>query len=124
MAVKWIEAVTGSLEQKKQYKQDKARIEALPEPYATAATAMHRYLMYYGGVTDGDTLMTMFGDLADLWERAAIDGTPLRAIVGEDPVEFAETFAQAYSGKQWIDKERERLRQAINTAAGDSGNGS
>ncbi|MDJ0457744.1 DUF1048 domain-containing protein [Pseudarthrobacter phenanthrenivorans] len=124
MAAKWIEAVTGSLEQKKQYKQDKARIEALPEPYATAATAMHRYLMYYGGVTDGDTLMTMFGDLADLWERAAIDGTPVRAIVGEDPVEFAETFAQAYSGKQWIDKERERLRQAINTADGVSGNGS
>ncbi|KIC65724.1 DUF1048 domain-containing protein [Pseudarthrobacter phenanthrenivorans] len=124
MAAKWIEAVTGSLEQKKQYKQDKARIEALPEPYATAATAMHRYLMYYGGVTDGDTLMTMFGDLADLWERAAIDGTPVRAIVGDDPVEFAETFAQAYSGKQWIDKERERLRQAINTADGVSGNGS
>ncbi|MGN8132800.1 DUF1048 domain-containing protein [Paenarthrobacter sp. 22069] len=124
MAAKWIEAVTGSLEQKKQYKQDKARIEALPEPYATAATAMHRYLMYYGGVTDGDTLMTMFGDLADLWERAAIDATPVRAIVGEDPVDFAETFAQAYAGKQWIDKERERLRQAINAAAGDSGNGS
>ena len=123
MAAKWIESLTGSLEQKKQYKQDKARLEGLPEPYVTAATAMHRYLMYYGGVTDGDTLMTMFGDLADLWERAAIDGTPVRAIVGEDPVEFAETFAQAYSGRQWIDKERERLRQAINTAAGDSGNG-
>lgn len=123
MAAKWIEAVTGSLEQKKQYKQDKARIEALPEPYAPAAAAMHRYLMYYGGVTDGDTLTAMFGDLADLWERAAIDGTPVRAIVGEDPVEFVETFAQAYSGRQWIDKERERLRQAINTAAGDSGNG-
>ena len=29
MAAKWIEALTGSLEQKKQYKQDKARIEAL-----------------------------------------------------------------------------------------------
>ena len=27
MAAKWIERVTGSLEQKKQYKQDKARIE-------------------------------------------------------------------------------------------------
>lgn len=124
MAAKWIETLTGSLEQKKQYKQDKARIEGLPEPYATAAAAMHRYLMYYGGVTDGDTLMTMLGDLADLWERAAIDGTPVRAIVGDDPVEFAETFAQAYSGKRWIDKERERLRQAINAAAGDSGNGS
>jgi len=116
MAAKWIEALTGSLEQKKQYKQDKARIDGLPEPYATAAKAMHRYFMYYGGVTDGDTLTTMFGDLADLWERAAADGTPVRDIVGADPVDFAETFAQAYGGTRWIDKERSRLVQAIDDA--------
>jgi DNA-binding ferritin-like protein (Dps family) len=118
MAAKWMAALTGSLEQKKQYKQDKARIDALPEPYATAAQAMHRYFMYYGGFTDGDTLVTMFGDLADLWERAAIDGTPVRQIVGEDPVEFTETFARSYSGKEWIDKERKRLTDAIDRAAG------
>ena len=35
MAAKWIETLTGSLEQKKQYKQYKARIDALPEPYRT-----------------------------------------------------------------------------------------
>jgi len=116
MVSKWIETLTGSLEQKKQYKQDKSRIDALPEPYGTAAKAMHRYLTYYGGVTDGDTLITMFGDLADLFERAAADGTPLREIVGDDPVEFAETFAQAYSGRQWIDKERARLTKAIKDA--------
>ena len=116
MVARWIETLTGSLEQKKQYKQDKARIDALPEPYATAAKAMHRYLMYYGGVTDGDTLITMFGDLADLWDRAAADGTPVREIVGSDPVDFAETFAQAYGGKQWIDKERARLTKAIEDA--------
>ena len=116
MAAKWIETITGSLEQKKQYRQDKARMDALPEPYGTSAKAMHRYLMYFGGVTDGDTLITMFGDLADLWERAAVDGTPVRAIVGDDPVEFAETFAQAYSGKQWIDKERARLIKAVDEA--------
>jgi DNA-binding ferritin-like protein (Dps family) len=116
MAAKWIEALTGSLEQKKQYKQDKARIDGLPEPYATAAKAMHRYFMYYGGITDGDTLTMMFGDLADLWERAAADGTPVRDIVGADPVDFAETFAQAYGGTHWIDKERSRLVQAIDDA--------
>ena len=68
--------------------------------------------MYPGGVT----LITMFGDLADLWERAAADGTPLREIVGADPVEFTETFAQAYTGRQWIDKERARLTKAIEDA--------
>ena len=116
MTAKWIELVTGSLEQKKQYKQYKARIDALPEPYGTASKAVQRYLMVYGGVTDGETAVRMFGDLADLWERAAADGTPVRAIVGDDPVEFAETFAQAYTGKQWIDKERARLIEAIDQA--------
>lgn len=116
MAAKWIEALTGSLEQKKQYKQIKARIDGLPEPYGSAAQALHRYFMYYGGVTDGDTLVTMFGDLADLFERAATDRMPLREIVGDDPVEFAETFAQAYGGTRWIDKERARLTKAIDDA--------
>jgi len=120
MAAKWIEVLTGPLEQKKQYRQDKARIEALPAPYGPAAKAMHRYFMYYAGVTDGDTLITMFTDLADLWERAAADGTPVRDIVGDDPVEFAETFAQAYSGKHWIDKERARLVTAIEDAVRES----
>jgi DNA-binding ferritin-like protein (Dps family) len=117
MAAKWIEALTGSLEQKKQYRQDKARIDALPEPYGTAAKALHRYFMYYGGiVVDGDTITTMFTDFADLWERAVADGTPVREIVGDDPVEFAETFARAYSGTHWVDKERARLRKAIEDA--------
>lgn len=112
----WIEALTGSLEQKKQYKQYKARVDALPEPYGSAAKALQRYLMYCGGVIDGKTVITMMGDFVELWERAAADGTPVRAIVGEDPVDFAETFAQAYSGKHWIDKERARLTKAIEDA--------
>jgi DNA-binding ferritin-like protein (Dps family) len=99
MAAKWIEALTGSLEQKKQYRQDTARIEGLPEPYRAAAKAVHRYFTYYGGITDGDTLILMLGDLADLWERAA-----------------ADDVAQAYNGQQWIDKERARLRKAIDDA--------
>ena len=116
MAAKWIEFLTGSLEQKKQYRQYKARINALPEPYGSVAKATERYLMYAGGIVDGDTMMTMFGDFADLWERAATDGTPVREIVGDNPAEFAETFAAAYGGKQWIDKERARLDKAVDEA--------
>jgi DNA-binding ferritin-like protein (Dps family) len=117
MAAKWIELVTGSLEQKKQYRQYRARLEALPEPYAEAAKALYRYFMYNGGaVMDGDVALTMMGDFVDLWERAAADGTPVRAIVGEDPVEFADAFVLAYTGKRWIDKERARLTRAIDDA--------
>lgn len=113
MNFKWIEVVTGPLEQKKQYRQAKARLDALPEPYHGTASAVNRYIMYYSGITDGDTLVQMFLDLVDLWERASIDGTPMRDLVGEDPVAFAENFANAYGGRQWIDKERARLVQAF-----------
>jgi len=116
MAAKWIELFTGSLEQKKQYKQAVARMDALPEPYRATAKAYQRYFMYYGGVVDGTSLITMWGDFADLWDRAVADGTSVRAIVGDDPVEFGESFVQAYSGRQWIDKERARLTTSVTAA--------
>ena len=116
MAPKWIELVTGSLEQKKQYRQIKNRLDSLPEPYNGVAKALNRYLMYNGGIVDGDTILTMMTDFVELWERAAADGTPVRDIVGDDPVEFAEAFAAAYVGTRWIDKERARLTEAVDAA--------
>ena len=119
MATGWIEQVTGSLEQKKRYRQYKARTKQLPANYRTAIEALDRYLMYFGSITRGDTLVSMLEDLADLFEQSAADGTPIREIVGEDPVEFAEMFLQNYSEGQWINKERERLTKAIDRAAGE-----
>lgn len=116
MAAQWIELVTGSLEQKKQYRQLKSRLDSLPSPYGGAAKALFRYFMLNGGTPEDGAALTMMSDFVDLWERAAVDGTPVRAIVGEDPVEFADSFVQAYVGKRWIDKERERLNKAIDDA--------
>lgn len=117
MAKNWIELVTGSLEQKKQYKQYKARTKALPADYRTAIEALDRYLMYFGSITKGETLVSMMEDLADLFEQSAANGTTVRDIVGEDAVEFAETFLANYSEGQWINKERKRLTDAINGVA-------
>jgi DNA-binding ferritin-like protein (Dps family) len=118
MATGWIEQVTGSLEQKKRYRQYKARTKQLPANYRSAVEALERYLMYFGSITRGETLVSMLEDLADLFEQSAANGTPIRQIVGQDPVEFAETFLQNYSEGQWINKERERLTSAIDRAAG------
>ena len=118
MATGWIEQVTGSLEQKKRYRQYKARTKQLPANYRSAVDALERYLMYFGSITRGETLVSMLEDLADLFEESAANGTPIREIVGQDPVEFAETFLQNYSEGQWINMERERLTSAIDRAAG------
>ncbi len=61
----------------------------------------------------------MLEDLADLFEQGAASGTPIREIVGEDPVEFAEAFLRNYPQGQWIVRERDRLTSAIDRAAGE-----
>ena len=70
----WIETLTGSLEQKKQYKQYKARLDALPEPYGSAAKAVQRYFMYSEEVdwclrlrSAGYTLVRAAG--AQIWHK-------------------------------------------------------
>jgi DNA-binding ferritin-like protein (Dps family) len=103
---------------KRRWRQYKARTRQLPENYRTAVDALERYLMYFGPA-DGGSAAAMFEDLADLFEQAAADGTPVRAIVGEDPVEFAEAFLRNYPGGHWINRERERLTNAIDRVAGN-----
>ena len=107
------ETVVGELELKKRWRQLKARKQQLPENHRKALDAVERYLMYSAGIADGTILTAMAEDLLDLFEQGAADGTPVSAIVGEDPVEFAEEFARNYSEGAWIKKERARLTDAI-----------
>lgn len=105
--------------EKRQWRQYKARKGQLPAEYHAALDALERYLMYAGAITRGDVMMSMLEDLADLFEQSAAEATPIRAIVGDDPVEFAEAFLRNYSQGQWITRERERLTSAIDRAAED-----
>lgn len=115
-----IEKVVGNFEDKRRWRRHKARVKELPETYRTAEQALERYLNYFGAISRGDLFMTMLEDLADLFEQAAADDTPIRAIVGDDPVDFAETFLANYAEGQWINKERRRLTEAIDRAAGEA----
>ena len=52
--------------------------------------------MHFGPVGRRTACSRCCEDLADLFEQSAADGTPIREIVGEDPVEFAEAFLPNY----------------------------
>ncbi|WP_404322153.1 DUF1048 domain-containing protein [Arthrobacter luteolus] len=118
-----IEKIVGDFGDKRRWRQYKTRVKGLPGPYRASAEALERYLVYFGALSDGSTMMTMLEDLADLFEGASVDGTSIRSVVGDDPVEFAETFLRNYSDGQWISKERQRLIQAIDAAEEDDGGG-
>jgi DNA-binding ferritin-like protein (Dps family) len=113
MLSKFISKVVG---EKGQWREYKARVRQLPPSYRTAVDALERYLNYFGTGGDGTA---MYADLVDLFEQSAANGTPIRQIVGEDPVEFIETFVRNYPKGQWIIRERERLTKAIERAAGE-----
>jgi DNA-binding ferritin-like protein (Dps family) len=110
---------------KKRWRAYKARVRQLPENYRTAVDAIERYLMHFVPA-DGDSAASEFEDLADLFEQAAADGTPIRELVGDDPVEFVEAFAQNYTKGGYVpDKARDRLTKAIDSAAaGETSDGS
>ena len=57
--------------------------------------------------------------IVDLFEQSAANGTPIREVVGEDPVEFAAASLRNYPEGQWISRERERLISAIDRVAGE-----
>ena len=110
--------ITRLIGDKRRWRQYKARTRQLPASYHTAIDALERYLMCFGP-GDGGTAASMFEDLADLFEQSAASGTPIRAIVGEDPVEFAETFLRNYPEGSWIVRERNRLTSAVERAAAE-----
>lgn len=105
----FIEKLVGDLNDKRRWRQYKTRAKQLPASYSTAVEAFERYLMYFGAGGG----VAMFEDLAELFEQSAADGIPIREVVGGDPVEFIETFAQNYREDSWINRERDRLTRAI-----------
>jgi len=113
MFSKFISKMVG---EKGQWRAYKARAKRLPASYRIAIDALERYLRYFGTGGGGTAI---YEDLIDLFEQSAADGTPIREVVGEDPVEFVEAFVRNYPKGQWIIRERERLTNAIERAAGE-----
>ena len=116
----WLEGVVGRVVgEKKRWRSYKARVSTLPGPYRDAVNALERYLLVTGGISDGGNAASLLENLADLFEQAASDGTPIREIVGDDPLDFIEAFLRNYAEGDWRAKERQRLIKAIDAAAGD-----
>ncbi len=107
---------------KRRWRQYKARVKQLPPDYRAAVDGIERYLMHFGP-TDGESATSLFEEVADLFERAAADGAPIRRIVGNDPVEFVDALIRNHEKGGYVARERERLIGAIDRAAGKENGG-
>jgi DNA-binding ferritin-like protein (Dps family) len=100
---------------KRRWRSYKARTRRLPENYRVAVEGIERYLMHFG-MTDADNAAALFEDVADLFEQAAADQTPIRQIVGDDPVEFVESLIRNYDKGGYVAREQARLVSSIDRA--------
>ncbi len=101
---------------KREWRAYKRRVKALPAPYRAAVDAVETYLMYFGPET-WESSSSLLGDVAELFERAAADGTPIRDIVGSDPVEFADALIRNYDKGGYVARQQRRLIDGIDRAA-------
>ena len=107
------EITTKLIGDKRRWNAYKARTRQLPAAYRTTIKALERYLLRFGPA-DADTAATMFEDLATRFEQAAAGKTPVREIVGDDPVEFAKTLIKDDPRGGAMDtQEREKLINAM-----------
>ena len=104
---------------KREWRAYKRRVKALPPPYRAAVDAVETYLMHFGP-EPWESSASLLGDVAELFERAAADGTPIRDIVGTDPVEFVDALIRNYDKGGYVARHQNRLRAAMDKAAGDA----
>lgn len=103
-------------DEKKRFKQYKARKEQLPASYREAIDAVERYAFRFGPATGG-AVVVMLEDLIEIVEQGMKEGASVREIFGDDPVRFADEFLKNYPANQWVAKEQQRLAHTIGRAA-------
>lgn len=84
MAKSFMETVIGSLDEKKEWRIQMKRVEALPEDYCYT----YKKIMNYG-YQFGFCCMTQ-SDLLELFEESAAAGRPVSDIVGNDVAAFCD----------------------------------
>jgi len=90
---------------KKEYKQQMARVKALPEDYQFVFNKIQKYMWNFAA-GDGYDMLKIQYELIDLFEAGAAEGKQVLEITGEDVAEFCDELlrnAKTYT-ENWHDK--------------------
>jgi DNA-binding ferritin-like protein (Dps family) len=105
--LKFIKKMIGD---KKEYKEQMARIEALPEEYRFVFKKIQGYMWSFAGGDGSDMLRTQY-ELIELFEASAADGRKVLEVTGEDVVGFCDELLR--DTKVWTDNYRQKLNHDI-----------
>jgi DNA-binding ferritin-like protein (Dps family) len=93
---------------KKEYRNQMARAEALPDDYRFVFDKIHEYMWSLAGGDGSDMLKTQ-QELIELFEISAADGKHVLDVTGEDVAGFCDEFLR--DTKKWTDNFQKKLNR-------------
>ncbi|MEN6489653.1 MAG: DUF1048 domain-containing protein [Smithella sp.] len=97
-------------ESKREYKQQMARVEALPKDYQYVFNKIQGHMWKFAAGSGYDMLKIHY-DLIELFEAGAADGTHVLEITGEDVAAFCDELLR--SARTYTEDWRETLNRDI-----------
>jgi DNA-binding ferritin-like protein (Dps family) len=114
-----LELIKKMIGDKKEYREQMARVEALPEDYRFVFEKIHGYMWSFAGGDGSDMLRTQH-DLIELFEAGAADGKHILDVTGEDVAGFCDEFMRDM--KKWTDDYRKKLNRGMMNKFGGGNN--
>ena len=101
--------------EKRKYKQQEQRVEALPEDYRYVYRQIQQYMWSNSGGSGMD-MLPIFADLLELFETGVAEGKSVWDFTGEDVAAFCDELLR--NAKTWTGKHREALNRDIRNKLG------
>ncbi|WP_175989512.1 DUF1048 domain-containing protein [Bacillus sp. Marseille-Q1617] len=109
--MKFIEKITGSMADKREWRAMETRAKTLPSKYLNAYKAIQKYMWTAGGLTDWKDMSRIFNGILDLFEEGAAEGKEVTDLTGEDVAAFCDELVK--DSETWNDKHRAKLNDTI-----------
>jgi DNA-binding ferritin-like protein (Dps family) len=103
-----LELIKKLMGEKREYKEQMARAETLPEEYRFVFKKIHDYMWNLAG-GDGSHMLKAQLELIELFEAGAAEGRHVLELTGEDVVGFCDEFLRDTT--KWTDSLRHKLNQ-------------
>ena len=98
------------IESKREYRQQMARVEALPKDYQYVFKKIQSHMWMFAAGSGYD-MMKIHYDLIELFEEGAANGKPVLEITGEDVAAFCDELMR--SARTYTENWREALNRDI-----------
>lgn len=100
------------LESKREWKDQMARVKAMPEEYQYVFEKIQKYMFMHSGGDGMDMVKIQYG-LIELFEEGVTGGRGVLDITGEDVAAFCDDLLRSSGAKLWTERWPQELNRDI-----------